>query len=79
MRVDRISGRVSPINLPEFDAVYSAVNWYRDYAAYCGVSDDGKNVYAVVAQISRRRPVSTSAGIRKPRHSGRSRLPVFLP
>ncbi len=57
MLVDRISGRGSPINLPEFDAVYSAVNWYRDYAAYCGVSDDGKNVYAVVAQISRRRPV----------------------
>jgi hypothetical protein len=55
--VDRISGRVSPINLPEFDAVYSAASWYRDYAAYCGVSDDGKKVYAVVAQISRRKPV----------------------
>jgi len=29
----------------------------RDYAAYCGVSDDDKKVYAVVAQISRRKPV----------------------
>jgi len=57
MLVDRVSGRVSPINLPEFDAVYSAASWYRDYAAYCGVSDDGKKVYAVVAQISRREPV----------------------
>ena len=55
--VDRVTGRVSPINLPEFDPVYSAASWYRDYAAYCGVSDDGKKVYAVVAQISRRKPV----------------------
>jgi hypothetical protein len=55
--VDRITGRVSTISLPEFDAFYSAVSWYRDYAAYCGVSDDGKKTYAVVAQISRRKPV----------------------
>jgi hypothetical protein len=55
--VDRITGHISPINLPEFDAFYSAVSWYRDYAAYCGVSEDGKKVYAVVAQISRRRPI----------------------
>jgi hypothetical protein len=55
--VDRVTGRVSPINLPEFDALYSAVSWYRDYAAYCGVSDDGKKAYAVVAQIGRRKPV----------------------
>ena len=55
--VDRVSGHISPINLPEFDAVYSAASWYRDYAAYCGVSEDGKNVYEVVAQISRRKPV----------------------
>jgi hypothetical protein len=55
--VDRLTGHVSPINLPEFDAFYSATSWYRDYAAYCGVSDDDKKVYAVVAQISRRKPV----------------------
>jgi hypothetical protein len=55
--VDRISGRVSPINLPEFDSSYSAASWYRDYAAYCGVSEDGKKVYAIVAQISRRKAV----------------------
>jgi hypothetical protein len=55
--VDRVTGRISPINLPEFDLVYSDVTWYRDYAAYCGVSDDGKKLYAVVAQISRRKPV----------------------
>jgi hypothetical protein len=55
--VDRTTGRVSAINLPEFDALYSVASWYRDYVAYCGVSDDGKKVYAVVAQISRRKPV----------------------
>jgi len=55
--VDRVTGRVSPLALPEFDAFYSVASWYRDYAAYCGVSDDGKKVYAVVAQISRRKPV----------------------
>ncbi len=55
--VDRQSGRISAINLPEYDSVYSAASWYRDYIAYCGVSDDGKKIYAIVAQISRRKPV----------------------
>jgi len=55
--VDRITGRTSPINLPGFDVFYSAVSWYRDYAAYCGVSDNGKKIYAMVAQLNRRKPV----------------------
>jgi hypothetical protein len=55
--VDRVTGRISPIALPEFDAYYSAVTWYRDYAAYCGVSDDGKKTFAIVAQVGRRKPV----------------------
>jgi hypothetical protein len=55
--VDRISAHVSAINLPEFDAFYSAASWYRDYAAYCGISEDGKKIYAIVAQISRRKSV----------------------
>ncbi len=55
--VDRMTGRISAINLPEFDVLYSAAGWYRDYVAYCGVGDDGKKIYAVVAQISRRKPV----------------------
>src|SRR5580700_1978850 len=38
--VDRVTGHVSVINLPEFDVLYSASSWYRDYVAYCGVSDD---------------------------------------
>jgi hypothetical protein len=55
--VDRATGRVSAMNLPEFDTLFSAASWYRDYAAYCGVSDDGKKVFAIVAQLSRRKPV----------------------
>jgi hypothetical protein len=55
--VDRQTGHVSPINLPEFDVLYSAASWYRDYVAYCGVADDGKKTFAMVAQISRRKPV----------------------
>ncbi len=52
-----MTGHISPINLPEFDITYSDVSWYRDYAAYCGVSDDGKQIYAMVAQINRRKPI----------------------
>lgn len=55
--VDRTTGRVSAINLPEFDSFYSAASWYRDYAAYCGVGDDGKRTYALVAQLNRRKPL----------------------
>jgi hypothetical protein len=55
--VNRDSGRVSQLTLPEFDPYYSAASWYRDYAAYCGVSDDGEKLYAVVTQIGRRRPI----------------------
>lgn len=59
--VDRMTGRISPINLPEFDAFYSAASWYRDYAAYCGVADDGKKIFAMVVQLNRRKPVLKKA------------------
>jgi len=55
--VDRVTGRVSAASLPSFDPDFSTATWYRDYAAYCGVGDDGKKTYAVVAQLSRRKPV----------------------
>jgi len=59
--VDRITGHVAPINLPEFDSFYSKAAWYRDYVGYCGVSDDGKNLYAMVAQLGRRKPILKKA------------------
>jgi hypothetical protein len=59
--VDRITGHVTAINLPEFDAFYSVASWYRDYVAYCGVGDDGKKTYAIVAQLTRKKPVLKKA------------------
>ncbi len=69
--VDRVTGRVSQLSLPEFDPFYSTASWYRDYVAYCGVSEDGKKLYAVVAQVGRRkailkRPVGEPAGDDEP-------------
>ncbi len=55
--VDRGSGRISPLNLAEFDPFYSAASWYRDYVAYCGVSEDSKKLYAIVVQVGRRKPI----------------------
>jgi len=46
--VDRSTGQISAIALPEFDPYHSVASWFRDYAAYCGVSDDGKKVFAIV-------------------------------
>lgn len=57
LMIDRLTGRVSQLNLPEFDPFYSSASWYRDYIAYCGVSDDGKKLFAVVAQVGRRKPI----------------------
>lgn len=59
--VDRAFGHVSQISLPEFDPYYSAASWYRDYVSYCGVSDDGKKLYAMVAQLGRRKPILKKA------------------
>jgi hypothetical protein len=59
--VDRVTGRISQISLPEYDAYYSIASWYRDYVAYCGVSDDGKKRYAIVAQLGRRKPILKKA------------------
>jgi hypothetical protein len=55
--VDRVSGRVTALKLPDYDPGVSQVAWFRDYAAYCGVTATGKSLYAVVAQIGVRKPV----------------------
>lgn len=57
LAVDRASGRITPVPLPLFDQFYSVASWYRDYVAYCGISEDGKKVHAVVAQLGRRKPL----------------------
>lgn len=55
--VDRGTGKVSALHLPDFDPAVSGVSWFRDYAAYCGVNASGKQVFAVVAQVAARRPL----------------------
>lgn len=55
--VDRGSSRVSELKLPDFDAFYSVASWYRDYVAYCGISEDAEKVFAVVGQLGRKKPI----------------------
>jgi hypothetical protein len=55
--VDRATGRVTALHLPDYDPGVSQVSWFRDYAAYCGVTSSGKSLYAVVAQLAARKPV----------------------
>ncbi len=53
--VDRSTGHVTQLKLPDFDPSCSDVSWYRDYAAYCGISDTGEHWYAELAQIGVRK------------------------
>lgn len=57
--VDRTTGHITPLHLPDFDPLVSDAVWFRDYAAYCGTSTTGKggSLYAVVAQLGAHRPV----------------------
>jgi len=55
--IDRTNGHVVALKLPDFDPSISNVSWFRDYAAYCGLSAGGKQLYAVVAQVAGRKPV----------------------
>ena len=55
--VDRSTGHSAQLTLPEFDPELSQVSWYRDYAAYCGASDDGSKMYLIVAQLGKRKPI----------------------
>ena len=55
--VDRLTGKVQSVSLSSFDPYFSSVAWFRDYAAYCGLSDDGKKLFAMVSQLGKRRPV----------------------
>jgi len=55
--VDRVNGHVTALKLPDYDPGVSQVAWFRDYAAYCGVTASAKSLYAVVAQMGARKPV----------------------
>jgi hypothetical protein len=55
--VDRVTGHETALKLPDYDPGVSQVSWFRDYAAYCGVTASGKSLYAVVAQLAARKAV----------------------
>jgi hypothetical protein len=55
--VDRVSGHVIALKLPDYDPGVSRVIWFRDYGAYCGITASGKSLYGVVAQLAARKPV----------------------
>ena len=57
--VDRTTGHITALHLPDFDASVSNVVWFRDYAAYCGVATTAKGgLYAVVAQLGARKAIA---------------------
>lgn len=56
--VDRSTGHITALHLPDFDPLVSDVVWFRDYAAYCGVATTAKGgLYAVVAQLGARKAI----------------------
>ena len=56
--VDRSTGRITALHLPDFDAGVSEAVWFRDYAAYCGTAQTAKGgLFAIVAQLGARRAV----------------------
>ncbi len=55
--VDRETGHIAALKLPDYDPAVSQVVWFRDYGAYCGVTPSGKRLYAVVAQVAARKAV----------------------
>jgi hypothetical protein len=76
--VDRVTGRIAPLKLPDYDPAVSQVVWFRDYAAYCGVTVSGKSLYAVVWQVGGRKPVLAKKldGFDKEHHAETACAPV---
>ena len=59
LQVDRTTGHITPLHLPNFDPQISDVAWFRDYAAYCGLIPTLKGgVVAVVAELGSHKAVA---------------------
>jgi hypothetical protein len=54
--VDRVTGHILALKLPDYDPGVSQVVWFRDSAAYCGLSAAGKTLNAIVWQLAARKP-----------------------
>jgi hypothetical protein len=72
--VDRVKGSITALHLPDYDPAVSNVIWFRDYAAYCGLTASGKQLYAVVAQIAARKPIIAKK--LSPWSAGENQLPA---
>ena len=57
LMIDRVTGHVTALKFADYDPGVSQISWFRDYAAYCGITTSGKSLYAVVSQVSVRKPV----------------------
>jgi hypothetical protein len=60
LMVDRVTGHVTALHLPDFDPQVSEVAWFRDYAAYCGISTTvaKPGLTAVVAELGARKAIA---------------------
>jgi hypothetical protein len=75
--IDRVKGSITALHLPDYEPTVSTVIWFRDYAAYCGLSASGKQLYAVVAQVAARKPtLSKKLSLWSP---GESQRPACAP
>jgi hypothetical protein len=62
LMVDRTTGHITALHLPDFDPQVSEAVWFRDYAAYCGIATTVKGgLVAVVAEIGARKAVVQKA------------------
>lgn len=58
LMVDRTTGHITALHLPDFDPDVSNAVWFRDYAAYCGIATTARGgLFAIVAQLGARRAV----------------------
>ena len=49
--VDRTTGHVTALHLPDFDPAVSDAVWFRDYAAYCGIGPSAKGGLVAVVVV----------------------------
>jgi hypothetical protein len=56
--VDRVSGHITALHLPDFDPLVSDVIWFRDDAAYCGIASTAKGgIVAIITQLGAHKPI----------------------
>jgi hypothetical protein len=58
LQVDRMTGHITALHLPDYDPQVSDLVWFRDYAAYCGIATTAKGgVVAVIAELGNHKPL----------------------